>query len=94
MPHDRNAELRFDYGQLMISKIIVVSKRDVSSDAVDVSVAPSSDWGIVPSTVIDVAQSRQVGISPARTETERRQVKTTVNMNRFMELSPYVTKVM
>ena len=34
-----NQRLRFDYGQLMIAKMIVVSRSDVSSDAVDVSVA-------------------------------------------------------
>jgi hypothetical protein len=75
----------------MISKMIVVSRFDVSSDAVDVSVADSPDAVVVPTTGAGGRETRQVGDSPARTETERPTVKATVNMNRFMELAPYVT---
>jgi hypothetical protein len=75
----------------MISRITVVSRSDRPSDAVDVPVAPPPDWGVVPTTGAGGRETiPQVGDSPARTETERKQVRTTVNMNRFMELAPSV----
>jgi hypothetical protein len=76
----------------MKSRISVVSRSNASSDSVDVSVALSPDWGVVPTTGTGgETLVAQVGISPARTETERKQVNATVNMNRFMELAPYLT---
>ena len=84
--------LRSDYGQVMISRITAVSSPDNSPDSVDVPVASSFDWGVVPTTVVGGMETiPQVGDSPARTEKERPRVKATVNMNRFMELAPSVT---
>ena len=75
----------------MISRMTAVSRSVPSSDVVDVSVASSAECGVVPATGVGGMDNiPQVGDSPARTETESKQVRTTVNMNRFMGLAPSV----
>src|SRR5258705_1803292 len=79
----------------MIVRITVSSKLGpcvfpVAGDAAPVvGISPGS--GVLATTGSDVvATTPQVGISPASAETERTPVKATVNMNRFMGVTPYL----
>jgi hypothetical protein len=73
----------------MISRTTAASRSEMSPNTVAESVSPSPIV-VIAATVggggVDVIP--HVGDSPARTEMERKQVKATVNMNRFMELAP------
>ena len=81
----------------MIARITVSSKLGpcvfpVAGDATPVvGISPGSGSGVLATTGSDVvASTPQVGISPASAETERTPVKATVNMNRFMGVTPYL----
>ena len=82
----------------MIARVNISSiPGDSSAGTLAVGTLDSSPGAVAAETggggVLEVTLTT-VGISPASAETERAHVKATVNINRFIGVTPYLRKIM